>query len=160
MSRKARDRIDTRVVGSKDLTLPTRFEGYMCYACPTNVERSAISASSFQKHLLDTHPQVDSNELPLLHTIIVEADIQSSPSKRAKIRVINVLQHRILTTCGDSHAVVANSKKIDPALSLNVGAYFVCVIDKKYLTEKVPRGNGTLCRVNSIKLKNNPCTYR
>ena len=90
-SRKARGRINTRVVGSKDLTLPARFVEDVCYACPTNVEQNAISASSFQKHLLDTHLQVDSHKLPPLHTIIVEADIQSSPSKRAKVRVTDVL---------------------------------------------------------------------
>ena len=35
------------------------------------------------------------------------------------------------------------------------GAYLICTIDNKHLSEKVPRGNGTLCRLVSVKLKTN-----
>ena len=83
--------------------------------------------------------------MPPDHTIIIEAGIQSSMSKETTQKIDNVLRHRILTFCGDANVEVGKSKKIDPAMCLYVGAYLICVIDNKYLTEKVPRGNGTLC---------------
>ncbi len=33
-------------------------------------------------------------------------------------------------------------------------------IDSKHLKDKVPRGNGTLCKVVGLKLKHNPQSYR
>ena len=45
------------------------------------------------------------------------------------------------------------TKHVDPALCLYVGAHLLCVMDNKHLSDKVPRGNGTLCRVVSMKLK-------
>jgi hypothetical protein len=50
------------------------------------------------------------------------------------------------------------SKHIDPALCIYIGAYLIC-IDNKHLTAKVPRGNGTLCRVIGVKLKDNAQSY-
>jgi hypothetical protein len=50
------------------------------------------------------------------------------------------------------------SKHIDPAL-LYIGAYLIC-IDNKHLTDKVPRGNGTICRVLGFKLKENAQSYQ
>ena len=44
-------------------------------------------------------------------------------------------------------------KHVDPALCLYYGAKFICVMDNKALDEDVPRGNGTMCRFRSIKLK-------
>ena len=44
-------------------------------------------------------------------------------------------------------------KCIDPALCLYIGAYLICIIKNDFLKEKVPRGNGTLCRLVSIKMK-------
>ena len=41
-----------------------------------------------------------------------------------------------------------------------MGAYPICVIDNKYLTKKVPQGNGTLCRVTAIKLKKDSSSHR
>jgi len=51
------------------------------------------------------------------------------------------------------------SKHIDPALCIYIGAYLIC-IDNKHLTDKVPRGNGTLCRVLSMKLNENAQSYK
>jgi hypothetical protein len=51
------------------------------------------------------------------------------------------------------------SKHIDPALCIYIGAYLIC-IDNKHLTAKVPRGNGTLCRVLGVKLKDNAQSYK
>jgi hypothetical protein len=46
------------------------------------------------------------------------------------------------------------SKHIDPALCIHIGAYLIC-FDNKHLTDKVPRGNGTICRVLGFKLTEN-----
>jgi hypothetical protein len=153
LTKKDRERINKRVVKPGGLQLLPSFEGKdVCYACPTNVERNAISAINFKNHVLRTHPNVNDNNLPPDHTIIIEADIKSSLSKRSKQKVDNVLRHRIMTSCGDAQVKVG-TKKIDPALCLYVGAYVICVIDNTHLKDRVPRGNGTLCRVSSMKLK-------
>ncbi len=34
------------------------------------------------------------------------------------------------------------------------------MIDNKHLTDKVPRGNGTMCRVIEIKFKHDPQSYK
>ena len=49
---------------------------------------------------------------------------------------------------------------MDPALCLYVGAYLQCVIDHESLNDRVPRGNGTLCRIVSIKMKDHPSTHK
>jgi hypothetical protein len=51
------------------------------------------------------------------------------------------------------------SKHIDPALCIYIGAFLIC-IDNKHLTAKVPRGNGTLCRVLGVKLNENAQSYK
>jgi hypothetical protein len=50
------------------------------------------------------------------------------------------------------------SKHIDPALCIYIGAYLIC-IDNKHSRDKVPRGNGTLCRVLGVHLKENVQCY-
>jgi hypothetical protein len=95
---------------------------------------------------------------PPEHTIIIEANIRSSVAKRTHRKVKEHLRHRIITTCGDAD-VMAGTKHIDPALCLYVGAHLIC-IDNKHLKDKVPRGNGTLCRVIGIKLKKEPQSYK
>ncbi len=91
---------------------------------------------------------------PSEHTIIIEADISSSVAKRAHRKIKEQFRHRIITTCGDAE-VMAGTKNIDPALCIYVGAHLIC-IDNKHLKDKVPRGNGTICRVIGIKLKEEP----
>ncbi len=49
---------------------------------------------------------------------------------------------------------MSGTKHIDPALCLNIGAYLIC-IDNKHMKDRVPRGNGTLCRVVGVKLREN-----
>jgi hypothetical protein len=51
------------------------------------------------------------------------------------------------------------TKHIDQLLCLYLGAYLMC-IDNKYLKDKVPRGNGTLCQVLDVKLKHNAPSYK
>ena len=68
------------------------------------------------------------------------------------------MRHRIITSCGDANAMMG-TKHIDPALCIYLGAYLMCV-DNKHLTDKVPRGNGILCRVLDVKLKHNAPSYK
>jgi len=153
LTKEDREKINTRVIGENGLTLPSSFGNKdACYASPTNKERNAISAGNFKQLVIKTHPHVNENRLPPDHTIIIEADIKSSSSKRSKQKIDNVLRHRIITSCGDAQVKVG-TKHIDPALCLYVGAYVICVTDNSHLKDRVPRGNGTLCRVSSLKLK-------
>ncbi len=95
---------------------------------------------------------------PPEHTIIIEADISSSGAKTAHRKIKEHLRHRIITTCGYAD-VMARTKHIDLALCIYVGAHLKC-IDNKHLKDKVPRGNGTICRVIGIKLKEEPQSYK
>jgi hypothetical protein len=94
---------------------------------------------------------------PPEHTIIIEADISSSVAKNACQKVKEHLRNKIITTCGNAD-IMAGTKHIDPALCIYVGANFIC-IDNKHLKDKAPRGNGTICRVIGIKLKQQPQSY-
>jgi hypothetical protein len=53
---------------------------------------------------------------------------------------------------------MVGTKHIDPALSIYIGAYLICIANK-HLKDKVPRGNGTTCRVIGIKLEQDPQSY-
>ena len=133
-------------------------QGDACYACPTNKERNAIQAAIFQKHIQATHPNVTCDEMPPEHTLIIEGNITSSISHTTRQQIDRHLRHRIITSCGDAN-VMMGSKHIDPALCIYIGAYLIC-IDNKHLTAKVPWGNGTLCRVLGVKLKDNAQSYK
>ncbi len=54
---------------------------------------------------------------------------------------------------------MVGTKHIDQALCIYIGAHLIH-IDNKHLKDKVPRGNGTMCRVIGVKLKTNPITYK
>ena len=101
--------INTRVVGTNGLILPQDTTDVdTCYTCPFNKQRNAISGGVFQQHLRSgLFPTVDSNKLPPDHTIIIEADIQSSTSdsNSGSTRVSREVKDRILSTCGDSQCV-------------------------------------------------------
>jgi hypothetical protein len=65
-------KINTQLVGTNGLQLPNTQD--TCFACcPTNKQRNAITAAIFKNHILDTHPDVDSDKLPPDHTLMVEA---------------------------------------------------------------------------------------
>jgi hypothetical protein len=91
-------------------------------------------------------------------TLIIEANITSSQAKNSNQIIDKHLHHQIITTCVDANAMMG-TKHIDPSLSLYLGAYLMC-IDNKHLKDKVPRGNGTLCRVLDVKLKHNAPSYK
>ena len=56
--------------------------------------------------------------------------------------------------------MTGSKKHVDPALCLYVGAHVICTIDKVNLNKEVPGGNGTLCHVIGLKLKDNSLSYR
>jgi hypothetical protein len=132
-------------------------KGDACYACPTNKERNSIQKAILQQHIQATHPSVNSNEMPLENTLIIEAHIISSNSKKSQQKIDRHLKNHIVTSCGDAD-VMMGTKHIDPALYIYIGAYLIC-IDNKHLKDKVPRGNGTLCRVLGVKLRENAPTH-
>jgi hypothetical protein len=91
--------------------------------------------------------------MPPDHTLIIEANISSSVSKRSRQKIDRHLKNRTLTSCSDAD-VMSGTKHIDPALCLYIGAYLIC-IDNKHMKDRVPRGNRTLCRVVGVKLREN-----
>ena len=58
-----------------------------------------------------------------------------------------------MTSCSDTHVKQGTSTKADLPLYVYMGAYLHCIIDSESLNECVPRGNGALCRLVSIKLR-------
>ncbi len=86
------------------------------------------------------------------------AVISSSVAKNAHQKISEHLRQQIITTCGNADVKVG-TKHIDPALCIYIGAYLICN-DNKHLKDKVPRGNGTVCRVIGIKLKHDPQSYK
>jgi len=160
LTQEDREKINTRVVGRNGVTLPSTFDGDVVYACSTNKERNAVQAGIFRDHILNTHPVVNSPEVPPAHTIIIEAVIQSSKSKTSHVSIGKFTRDRIIHTCGDADCVVNNTKYVDPALRLYVGAHCMCTVDNKRLKDKVPIGNGTLCRVVRIKLNEHAPSHR
>ena len=160
LTREDREKINTRVVGRNGVTLPSTFDGDVVYACSTNKERNAVQAGIFRDHIRDTHPSIASTDSPPQHTIIIEAVIQSTKSKEASTSIGSFTSTRIVHTCGDADCVVNDTKFVDPSLRLYVGAHCMCTVDNKRLKDKVPIGNGTLCRVVGIKLSDHAPSHR
>ncbi len=96
--------------------------------------------------------------MPPEHTLMIEGHITSSISNTTQQRIDRHLRHCIITTCGDAN-VMMGSKHIDPTLCIYIGAYLIC-IDNKHLRDKVPWGNGTLCQVLGVQLKENAQSYK
>jgi len=91
------------------------FEGDACYACPTNKERNSIQKALFQKHINTTHPSITCKELPPNHTLIIEANISSSVSKKSQHKNDRQIKKRKQKKFGDAH-VMYGTKHKDPAL--------------------------------------------
>jgi hypothetical protein len=96
--------------------------------------------------------------MPPDHTLIIKANKKSSQAKNSNQKIDKHLRHWIITTCGDANAMMG-TKYIDSLLCLYLGAYLMC-IDNKHLKDKVSRGNGTLCQVLDVKLKQNAPSYK
>ena len=94
-TREDREYINTRLIGKNDVTLPSVPD--VCYACPTNKECNAITAGVFRNHVIETHPPVESEEDPPMHTLMVEASM-----RRKRKRISRVLHDLIVTKLGDN----------------------------------------------------------
>ncbi len=116
------------------------------------------SKQQFLKNIQATHPNVTSNEMPPEHTLIIKGHITSSMSNTKRQRINRHLKHQIITSCRDAN-IMMGSKHIDPALCIYICAYLIC-IDNKHLRDKVPWGNGTLCQVLGVQLKENAQSYK
>ncbi len=60
------------------------------------------------------------------------------------------MKNCILTSCGDAD-VMSGTKHIGASLIF---------IDNKHMNDRVPRGKGTLCRVLSVKLRENAPSHK
>ena len=99
--------------------------------------------------------------MPPSNTIIIESTFGVSASKNGPVRRIkNTLRHRILTTCGDADIEYGNNKKADPALCLYTGVNLIYTADNNKMNEKPPRGNGTVCKFISVKIKEDVASHR
>lgn len=87
--------LNTRVVGRNGLKLPATFDGSVVYACAMNKERNAYQTGIFSDHIIQTHPPVDSPDLPPNHTIIIEAVIQNSTGKSKHSTSVGTFTRRL-----------------------------------------------------------------
>ena len=146
--------INTRVIGRNGLTLPKSLEGNGCYACARNMQRNTVSAINWDGHLDATHPSKESDDLPPGHTIIIEADITPTARSSHGLNMRSV-RRRILELGDDDVRHIR--KMVDPCLRCYTGAFFMCNSNEN-LKDK-GAGNGTQCRVLSVKLKRNQTSH-
>eukprot|EP00957_Ditylum_brightwellii_P154124 11729541-Ditylum_brightwellii.AAC.1 len=73
-----REEINKRVINPKNGIVPPSDDPNISYACGTNKQRNGVIAGHFQQHILSTHPDVDSDEDPPGHTLMIEASFTSS----------------------------------------------------------------------------------
>ena len=126
----------------------------------TNKERNAIQAGIFRDHILSTHPKINSPDCHLIIPSSLKQLFKAQSLRKSSSSIGSFTRDRIIHTCGDADCVVNDSKYIDPALRLYVGAHCMCTVDNKRLKDKVPIGNGTLCRVVGIKLNEHAPSLR
>ena len=100
--------------------------------------------------------------MPPSHTIVIEADITRAPARKPKKnekcqnntfcpRVTKNNREKIYSRCGDCN-MKDGTKFIDPALKMYIGVH--CMINDNDDIAR-GRGNGTLCRLVSMKLRQN-----
>ena len=75
------------------------------------------------------------------------------------MKVDIIICHRIITTCCNNN-IKHHTQKVDPVLCLYVATYLMCVLENEYLQDKVLRGNGILCRLVSMKLKEDTTSHK
>ena len=113
-------------------------------------QRNAAIAGIFEQHISNgDFPSVESDDLPPEHTIIVEADIsnQATHNNNGKTRVSPELRDRIISTCGDTHCVSVQSKKVDPCLRLYVGAHTMCIDNSQLKSTNIGNGISFSCKM-------------
>ena len=110
---------------------------------------NGIMAGIFRNHIMETHPTIDSDEVPPVHTLMVEASM-----KKKTQPVLRAIHDIIVARLGDNdiHSTMFASQgaKIDPVLRLFPGSLFMCTtindLDKGW-------GNDTVCKCVQDKLK-------
>ena len=162
LSRTDRDTINSRQENGTTVVLPDVLSSNKdwSYACPYNKKRNTISSGIFKKHVEKTHPKITDDELPPEHTLIIEGHFESgshdgTPAK--KIR--NVIRHRIVTSCGDNDIEYGSRKKADPPLCLYAEIDLICVTTNKDMEQNPPRGNGTVVKFISTKIRHNATSH-
>ena len=111
-----------------------------------NKQLNATSAGLFQGHLQSgIFSSIDSDELPLDHTISIEADAQSctSSDNTGKTRVSQEMRDMIISLCGGSHCEAGQSKHVDVCICCHPGAHAMCNNNSKLEVENI--GNSALC---------------
>ena len=148
-----------RVLGINGLGLIPTFDDGACYACPTHKEHNSILARKFNRHVLKIHQSIVSSEPSQQNTNIVGTNSKSYLLPEAKVDIDRVILHQITTICSNDNMIVV-PKHIYPTLWLYVGVYLILTVDNKHLKDKVPHGNGLICRVASMKLKDSVSSFQ
>jgi len=146
-----------------DITLPKIINSNTDwgYACLTNKEQNTISAGVFHEHIIKTHPSFQSNKIPPDHTIVIEGDFHTTTKKNSsRLNVTNTLLHHILTTCGDDNIKYGSHKHADSALCLYTSINLICVMSNENMEQKPTCGNGTVCKLISVKIREGADTYK
>ena len=141
------DTINTRWLGDPNVQLPQKSE-QLAYACSTNAERNGISTGIFSDHVENTHPRIDEDKDTPIHTIIIESSLRNVSSKT---KCTPSFHKFIYEHCGDNDTKTSSGSKVDPALKFYSG--IPLMINSNNDLKKGGRGNGTLCRGISLKLK-------
>jgi hypothetical protein len=180
-----REAINERVINKKTgVVVPDDCKD-ACYACPWNKERNGVEAVIFKQHILDTHPKVSDEEDPPDHTLMIECSIRTKSEddteeqsrstqgnkkhkKRGKKRkrrkknysknyVSKVVHDTIVTQLGDTDILSTDyhtkGTKIAPVLRMYPRCPQMCITNDDL--EEEGRGNGSGCKVVSVKMKKN-----
>ena len=148
--------INSRIIGASTGVMPPNNDDIdVSYACALNKERNVIATTIFSKHVNETHPVVKPGDndqsacdgIPR-HTIIIESLIQTKAGVRSEI-----FHNYVIDNYGDADVKEGSGNRhIDPALNFYSGIPLMITTNKDIAKG---RGNGTLCRGISVKLKKN-----
>jgi hypothetical protein len=114
------------------------------HVCPTNKERNSLSASVFWMHVNNTHPSVQSDELPSGYTIVIEEDFHTTAKKTSfRLNVTNTvhivfqpLVVMIISNMGDTSMLIQSCVYTQVSVS--------SVSCQMKNGRKTPSGNGSL----------------
>ena len=144
--------INQRYIDNEDVNLPEMSK--LRYACSTNIERNAIDATFFLKHLENTHYRSDNLDTPCPnHTVIIKGTFRYK-GKNGK-PISTYLQNRIYDECGDAKLNKSDKTKVDPALKFYYKVPLMMNSNKR-ISESL--ANGTSCYGMYIQL-NDGCEY-
>ena len=136
--------INKRWLGNQDIELPS--DNDVCYACPTNKDRNAISTKIFSNLVKTTNPSLTSIDASLpSFNIVIESSIRKGKEKQSQ-----QFHNAIIDNCGDADVITSQNKKVDPALKFYKN--IPLMINTNENLEQY-RAKGTLCRGVAIKLK-------